>query len=122
RCRPTLLGLRTKLQLAAEVVREHGRQNVELVRDEATRRDVVEGGVLLRLAEELLLDPAAVEEGKDGGRTDALVGDDGLVVEVVVDGLEEVELQRPLATNGMTTSNEDDASVHRPLLGPPARF
>jgi len=86
RSRVTALGLGLELQLSAEVVGEHRRQDVELVRHETSARDVVERGVLLSLAKELLLDFSAVEEREYARRGDRLVRDDGLVVELVADG------------------------------------
>ena len=62
----TALGVGAKLKFAAEVVGQHRRQDVDLVGDEALAGYVVEVGVLLGLAEDLLLQPAAVEEGHDG--------------------------------------------------------
>lgn len=59
-------GVGLELRLAAEVVREHRRQHVDLVGDQALARDVAERRVLLRLAEDLLLNPAPVWQPTGG--------------------------------------------------------
>src|SRR5690606_19507106 len=107
------------LQLAAEVVSEQGTAGVELVGDEATTRHVAERSPVLALAEHGFLVATAVVEEHGRRGADELVGHEDLVLVVVVARLEEVELQRALASHGSTRAYGDEAT--RVRLGPRLR-
>lgn len=82
----------THLHFSPQVVGEHPDPGHHAVGDDALGGDDIEGSVLLRFTEELLLRSSSVvcQEHFGGGR--GRVGGDDLVLERMVDRLEEVEL------------------------------
>lgn len=103
-------GTARHLQLAAEVVREQSAGRIDLICKKTATWDVVERSPVLAFAEDRLLHAAAVVEQHRRSGAHDLVRDEDLVFVLVVAGLEEVELQRPLLADELARADRDDAT------------
>lgn len=105
------------LQLPTEVVGEHPAEGEDLVGPASLREHDVEASMLLRFTEELLLRASAVVDPYDVRRTVRLVRHDDGVLKVVIDGLEEVELNRASSLHRKPPAHEDEAVADVPACG-----
>jgi len=80
------------LQLAAEVVHEHGREQVNLVGDQTTAWNVTHLGLILELSVDFFLSASSFMKASDAAGGRLLIGDDHLKLVTLCDRSEEIQL------------------------------
>ena len=123
RCRSfggiALLLIGHHLHFAVEVMRKHGREDIDLIAGLAARRDVIHLGLGLELGENTFLGTAPIVEAHDlpGGKP--FVGDDDLEVIAVFAGVKQIQLDRLLVLSAAAGADKNKAIVLIPVFGFP---
>ena len=107
------------LKLPVEVVSQHRGKEIGLVAEQGSGGDVVHLALGLQLGEHRFLGAATMVEGHDMPRREGLVGDHDLELIVVGVGDEKIELNRPLAADGLEGADDEHAKPAAPVLGLP---
>ena len=97
------------LEFASEVVGKNAGKHVQLVAGPNPDRHVIHLAMRLEFGEDALLRPSTLMEGNDIARVHPLVGDDDLEFAAVLEGSEQVELDRLLMLAFDQISYEDEA-------------
>ena len=104
------------LQFTAEVVGEERREQIDLITDPGTGRDIIELIVGFELGEDPLLTAPALVEGKRLAGTETLIGENDFELVAVLVGDEEVELDRFFVLLFDSGSNKEETMARLPNL------